>query len=215
MVGAEEEEGAGTGNQPRSADSCCSATRDTQKQQHVGNAAASSWRGCSLTHLPHRHSPAGTAGMSWHSTAHPAGRLDQTVLEAWHHLQVHTASSKTQALKPHCCYCFVSKGFNPSGYKEYFQSMECVYSPASLGRAQTTLPRGEESMEEADKGPGSQSLYGGSKKAAKTILQRSEHPATSKSASNTKQCGAVKTLQGKHGESRGIWTGSRSLCVSV
>lgn len=77
--------------------------------------------------------------MCWHNTAHPTGRLDQSVLEAWHVPQVHTAS-KAQALKPHCFYCFALKAFSPSGYKEYFQSMKNMYSPASLGRAQTTLP---------------------------------------------------------------------------
>lgn len=140
-----------------------------------------------------------TAVMSWHNTAHPTGRLDQTVLEAWHDLQVHTASSKIQVPRPHCFYCFVFKAFNPSGYKEYFQSMESVYSPANLGRAQTTLPGGEKSME---KGPRSQSLYEGSKKAGETTLQRSEHPVISKFVSNTKLCGGVKTLEGRNKASR-------------
>lgn len=136
VVGAAGAAGAGTGSQPQRAYSCCSATRETQ---HVGNAAARSWRGCCLTHVPHPTSPAGTVAMCWHNTAHPTGRLDQSVLEAWHVPQVHTAS-KAQALKPHCFYCFAFKDFSPSGYKEYFQSMKNMYSPASLGRAQTTLP---------------------------------------------------------------------------
>lgn len=64
-----------------------------------------------------------------------------------------------------------------------------------------------------DKGPRSQSLYGGSKTAGETTLQRSEHPATSKLVSNTKLCGALRTLEGRNEASREIWTGLRSVSV--